>query len=135
MLIKEHSPIALGLAEVNIAHDCHEAPLKIDNYKLERDNLAAEGLTTRVAVYILATAQYRRRQDLEPMETPLIWIEFNADTKSSWLLCIAYREWRTQNPKTKLESGTPKNQLIRLEAWETSLVKASNEKKTYFSNV
>ena len=132
ILIQKHNPIAIGIAEINIAHDSHEAPLIIDNYILERDNLSKAGLTTRAAVYVRSSVQYRRREDLEPVETPLLWIEFNAETPSAWLLGIGYREWRTLNPTTKASSITLKSQLLRLESWEQSCNKAANEDKPIF---
>ena len=132
ILLGEHQPIAFGIAEANMSIDCHEATLKILDYTLERDNLIEEGLRTRLALYIKSTVQYKRRTDLEPKCTPAIWVEFNAGTSSAWLLFTGYREWRTLDPKKRVESGSQSSQLKRLDSWQDSWVLASSEGKPVF---
>ena len=122
----------LGLAEANIQCDCNEDTLKIDGYRLERDNLTEVNIRNRTAVYIKSSVQYRRRYDLEPVSSPIIWIEFNVGSPSAWLLFTGYREWRTLNPKNRLESGSMTSQLKRLDQWDESWRSANAENKPMF---
>ena len=80
-----------------------------------------------------AKVQYTRRTDLEPPASPIIWVEINAGTSSAWLLFVGYREWRSLYGKNKAESGSQKNQLLRLELWQDSWALAEKENKPIFS--
>ena len=128
-IICEHNPLAFGLLEANMSQDSHPATLLIDGYKLERDNLMAENIRTRTALYINDDVRYKRRIDLEPKASPIIWVEINNDSNISWLMCLGYREWHTLNKKNRLTSGSVAQQLIRLSSWETSWNNANSENK------
>ena len=128
-LICEHQPLAIGLVEANMSSNIHPATLLIDGYRLERDNLIEEGIRTRAAIYISDKVHYKRRRELEPPASPIIWIEINEGSSSTWLLGIGYREWRTLNPKTRTTSGPIAQQISRLNSWEKSWLSATDENK------
>ena len=126
LLIEEYSPSLFGIIEANMEADCHPPVLKIDGFKLERDNLCKKGIKTRTAVYINEALSYRRREDLEPTHSPTIWLEIDFGTKFAWLAFFGYREWRSLG-KNKKHSGDMAQQLVRLNEWQSSWSKAETE--------
>ena len=71
-LIGDHKPLMIGILEANMKHNICLDILSVDGYKLERDNLHLAKGRTRTAVYINQHLRYKRREDLEPVNSPTI---------------------------------------------------------------
>ena len=129
LLLSNHKPMCLGIMEANVEPDHHLPALEIDGYKLELDGLWHSGAKARTVIYIMNEASYVRRKDLEPPDSPAIWLEFWPASKKACLVFVAYREWRKLKAKSKRVSGSDKQQLKRLDGWEESWLKANEEGK------
>ena len=93
-LIEVHKPLMFGILEANIGSNSCLDILAIDGYTLERDNLHLANGRNRAAVYINSLVRYRRRVDLEPKNSPTIWLEINPQSIKPYLVFFGYREWR-----------------------------------------
>ena len=93
IIINEHAPLILGVLEANVEADYFLPALNIEGYSTEVDNLHSNGHKARTIVYINEEAKYKRRLDLEPPNSPTIWIEIMEEKKKSFLIFIGYREW------------------------------------------
>ena len=129
ILLNEHKPLILGVLEANVGQDQYIPRLNIDGYKVELDNLHENGFKTRTMVYINDQSKYVRRKDLEPPNSPTIWLEFSNSGKKPFLIFIGYREWRCLHIKKKPKSDSRDEQLERLEIWNQSWTKAESENK------
>ena len=129
MLAEKYKPTVIGITEANMKHDDYEPALQIDGFHLERDNLGATGIRTRAAVFISEELLYKRRPDLEALNTPLIWLEILSDIKKPWLIGVGYRQWRTLDNKDNKTSGSIKCQMERFNGWNQSIAKANAEMK------
>ena len=112
-LIEDHKPLMVGILEANMKHNICQDILAVDGYKLERDNLHLVKGRTRTAVYINQHLRYRRREDLEPDNSPTIWLEVNPQSAKPYLVFFGYREWRSLVAMDKNKSKQMKEQLIR----------------------
>ena len=132
ILINDHSPLLLGILEANIDQDQHLQMVKIDGYTEEIDNLYENGFKSRTLVYINDQSDYLRRRDLEPPNSPVIWLEFPNRGGKPFLVFIGYREWRCihlKENKKKKTSGNRTEQIKRLDDWNLSWSKAECENK------
>ena len=129
ILIKDHSPLLLGVIEANIGADHYLPAIAIDGYSFELDNLRDNGFKTRTMVYIKDEVKYKRRNDLETINSPTIWLEFFNENKP-FLVFVGYREWCCLQARDKKLSRSMKEQLKRLDNWSLSWKKAEEENKT-----
>ena len=129
MLVEKYLPTIMGITEANMKNDAHVSALQIKGFYLERDNLGASGVSTRVAVFIAEELLYKRRSDLEIFNIPLVWLEILSNPKQPWLVAVGYRQWRSLDGEDKKESGTTKSQKDRFQLWNNSLTKAQAELK------
>ena len=128
-IIEECRPLMFGILEANIGWNSNSEILDIDGYFLERDNLHQVQGRTRAAVYVHNKLRYIRRQDLEPPNSPTLWLEVNPTSSKPYLIFIGYREWRSLLDKDKKFSGLVKQQQLRLEGWNESWARAESENK------
>ena len=119
-LIGDHKPLMIGILEANMKHNICLDILSVDGYKLEGDNLHLAKGRTRTAVYINQHLRYKRREDLEPVNSPTIWLEVNPQGSKPYLVFFGYREWRSLIAMDKMESKQMKEQLIRFSTWRES---------------
>ena len=130
-MMEENKPLVFGVLEANIGSNSCLDILAVDGYILERDNLHLANSRNRAAVYINSQIKYSRRSDLEPADSPTIWIEINPQSANPYLVFIGYREWQSLVGKAKArkESGLMRQQLLRLATWGESWAKAEQEDK------
>ena len=86
LILQTHEDLALGIFEANIEPNCNEDSMKIEGYTLQLDNLEIMGHKTRTAAHINDDLKYERRRDLEPPNSPTIWIEINGGSPTAWLI-------------------------------------------------
>ena len=128
-VIEEHKPLMIGILEANMGWNMDSDILAIDGYELERDNLHLVQGRTRAAVYIHNKLRYKRRSDLEPDNSPAIWIEVNPQSTKPYLLFFGYREWRSLLDRDKKYSELMSQQKVRLSRWKESWFRAEKEGK------
>ena len=128
-MIDKYKPVIVGILEANMAADIYNPSIQISGYKLEKDNLSLIGEQTRTAVYISDRISYKRRSDLEIINTPLIWLEICPFKAKSWLIGVGYRQWKRLIDEDKKASQSMKSQLERFQNWSHSIRKAEKEGK------
>ena len=119
----------MGILGANMGTDCYTPALQIKGYKLERDNLMMMNTRTRTAVYISEGITYKRRTDLELLNTPLVCLEIKPDKKKSWLIMIGYRQFQCLSDDDKIKSVTMASQLERFSKWCELWKEAENTNK------
>ena len=128
-IIEKYNPIIFGILEANLSPNHHKPATTITDYNIEIDNLIDSKTQARTVIYISNQIIYKRRKDLEPKVTPLIWIEINPKTKDTWLVSIGYREWESQVKNRTNGSRDIKDQQERLQEWTNMWEKANLENK------
>ena len=86
--IGDTRPDVIGLSETTVG-DNENKVCDIEGYawELKQDN-------PRISVMVNTSLDYKRRYDLEEPEVACIWVELCPKSKSSILVCQAYREWQ-----------------------------------------
>ena len=97
-LLNKHNIDVLGLSEANLFNSVNEAEIRIDKYKIIRQN----SNLSRLIVYIKEDLDYRIVDELMDPEVAAIWFEVGSG-RSKWLVCHMYREHKIIGDR---ESGT-----------------------------
>ena len=129
VIIEKWKPAMFCVLEANLEVDSYLNAVQIEGYSLEKDKLAENGFKCRTVIYISNSVEYSRRKDLEPSCSPVIWIELFPKSAKSCLIFSGYREFRRLQDKDKVISKSTEQQLFRLDEWDKSWNKASQERK------
>ena len=131
-IIEKVNPIILGICEANIGPLASLSAIQLEGYSLEIDSRHSRGGTARAAVYVSTNASYIRRQDLEPEDSPCVWLEMTGARHKPWLLFLGYREWESPTKGSLYGSRSIKDQCERLSIWGRSWERALLEGKPLY---
>lgn len=93
-IIADHNPQVISILEANHRQGDDMNAIKIDGYNTELDPLFKHGETSRTITYIQDNIKYIRRQDLEDIDTSIIWITIKTPNNKQLNIGTGYRQWR-----------------------------------------
>ena len=128
IIAEDHNPQVIGICEANIHMNTHLPSLDLQGYSTELDNLHKSKCRSQVVAYVHKSIRFKRRTDLEPPKTPMIWLEIFTLEEKSYLINIGYREWASQG-LSQTEGRKMINQKVRLTTMVGTWEKAAEEEK------